>query len=59
MDQCAATGPAAQYWTCSAVCQDQNCDDNCWNQSCGQNEQACESALDQCASQCGFDPNGP
>ena len=53
MDQCAATGPAATYWTCSAKCQDQACDDNCWNPTCGQNAQACESALDTCATQCG------
>ena len=53
MDQCAAAGPAAQYWTCSAKCQDQQCDDNCWNPTCGKNEQACESALDTCATQCG------
>ncbi len=58
MDQCAATGPAATYWTCSANCQNQQCDDNCWNPTCGQNEQACESALDTCATQCGFN-GGP
>jgi hypothetical protein len=59
MDQCAATGPGAQYWSCSAVCQDQQCDDNCWNQSCAQNEQACGSALDACANQCGYKPGQP
>lgn len=31
MDQCAATGVAAQYWTCTAACHDQACDDTCWN----------------------------
>jgi hypothetical protein len=59
MDQCAATGVAAQYWSCSAVCQDQTCDDNCWNASCGVNSQSCETALDTCAQQCGYDPGGP
>ena len=53
MDQCAATGPAAQYWTCSAKCQDQACDDACWNRTCGANAQACESALGMCSTQCG------
>ena len=59
MDTCAAAGPAAQYWTCSASCQDQACDDTCWNTSCGQNQQACESALDTCASQCGVAGSNP
>lgn len=54
MNQCAAAGPAAQYWTCSANCKDQACDDNCWNPTCGQNAQACESSLDACATQCGL-----
>jgi hypothetical protein len=59
MDQCAATGVAAQYWSCSAVCQDQACDDKCWNtSSCGANAQACETALDTCAMQCGLPPGG-
>ena len=53
MDQCAAAGPAAQYWMCSAACHDQPCDDACWNPSCGQNAQACVSALDTCAAKCG------
>jgi hypothetical protein len=57
-DQCAASGPAAQYWSCSANCQDMQCDDNCWFQSqCGQNEDACIQALDACNAQCG-DPFG-
>jgi len=54
MAPCAAAGPAAQYWTCSANCQDQACDDKCWSPTCGQNAQTCESALDTCASQCGL-----
>ena len=59
MDQCAAKTPAATYWTCSASCKDQACDDNCWNPTCGQNAQACGSALDACAVQCGLPPAGP
>ncbi len=58
-DQCAATGPAAQYWSCSESCQDQQCDDNCWFQSCGgAQEDACIQALDTCNDQCG-NPFGP
>lgn len=53
MDTCAAGGPAAQYWSCSAKCQDQACDDNCWNPTCGANAQACDNALNTCAAQCG------
>jgi hypothetical protein len=53
MDQCAAGGPAAQYWSCSANCKDQACDDNCWNPTCGNNSQACENALNACDAQCG------
>ena len=53
-DQCAANGPAAQYWSCSESCQDERCDDNCWFQSCGgAQEQACIQALDTCDDQCG------
>ncbi|MBX3258517.1 MAG: hypothetical protein KIS78_21070 [Labilithrix sp.] len=53
-DQCAASGPAAQYWSCSETCQNQQCDDNCWFQSCGgAQEQACMDALDACDAQCG------
>ena len=63
MDQCLANGPAAQYWQCSASCQDIQCDDNCWFGSvCGQNEQACGQAIETCDQQCGFfqdDPNDP
>jgi hypothetical protein len=58
MDQCAAGGVAAQYWTCSAMCHDQACDDTCWNASCAANGQACVSALDTCAMQCGLPPGG-
>ncbi len=55
MTQCLANGPAAQYWQCSATCQDQRCDDNCWFGSvCGQQENACIQALDTCDQQCGF-----
>lgn len=55
MDQCLANGPAAQYWQCSASCQDIQCDDNCWFGSvCGQQEQACGQAIETCDQQCGF-----
>lgn len=49
------------YDNCSMACQDQTCDDTCWNTSgCAANEQLCNSAFDACAQQCGggaTDPN--
>lgn len=54
MDTCARRGVTLQYWQCGDNCQDQQCDEQCWNQFCGgTNAQACEQQMMSCESQCG------
>lgn len=44
--------PAGRYITCSDNCQDEQCDDNCFNSACGGQEDACDSTLQGCEQQC-------
>jgi hypothetical protein len=52
--QCIQPSPNAnKYVQCSMTCQDQTCDDSCFNQFCGNTANACDNALKRCDQQCG------
>lgn len=56
-DQCdsclSANASAKKYAQCASSCNDEQCDDDCFENSGCASDQSCESTLDQCASACG------